>query len=86
VLVALFVMAGCFGQSSKAERHVSQLVEHWLWKQYWYGASELGTRYRTGQEFQALAFWRADEKPPSVGFCSTELGLPILSRYDNHRC
>jgi len=75
VLVALFVMAGCFGQSSKAERHVSQLVEHWLWKQYWYGASELGTRYRTGQEFQALAFWRADEKPPSVGFCSTELGI-----------
>jgi hypothetical protein len=71
----LLLMAGCFGQSSDADRHVMLLTEHWRWKQYWEGTTELGSLYRAGRAFQALIFWHTSEMPSGVGFCSTELAV-----------
>jgi hypothetical protein len=73
VLAILFVIPGCLGQTSIANKHVKQLIEHWRWKQYWDGNTELRAMYSPGREFQALLFWRTNEVPPSVGFCSTDL-------------
>jgi hypothetical protein len=68
-------MASVPGKASDAEQHVKQLIEHWQWKHYWYGTTELGSMYQADREFQAFLFWRANEIPGSVGFCSTDLGV-----------
>ncbi len=75
VLATIFGVVGCFGQASSADQHVKQLIEHWRWKQYWEGTTELGAMYSPGRQFQALLFWRTDQMPPSVGFCSADLGV-----------
>jgi len=75
VLASVLVVAGCFGQASEADRQVRRLVEYWRWKQYWFGTTELGAKYSAGREFRALLFWRTDQTPPSVGFCSADLGV-----------
>lgn len=75
VLAGMLAIAGCFGQASCADQYVKRLTEHWRWKQYWEGTTELGGMYSPGRQFQALVFWRTDKKPPSVGFCSTDLGV-----------
>jgi hypothetical protein len=74
-VASMLVIAGCLGQTSSQDQHVKQLTEHWRWKQYWEGTTELAGMYTAGREFQALLFWRADEMPPSVGFCSVDLGV-----------
>lgn len=74
-LASMLVIAGCLGQTSIPDQHVKQLIEHWRWKQYWGGTTELGAMYSAGREFQALLFWRTDEMPPSVGFCSADIGV-----------
>ena len=73
VLATIFGIVGCFGQASIADQHVKQLIAHWQWKQYWDGTTELGAMYGAGRQFQAVLFWRTDEMPPSVGFCSADL-------------
>lgn len=72
----LFQASVCLAQTPpRAAQHLKQLIEHWRWKQFWEGTTELGAMYRPGRDFQALFFWRTDEMPPSVGFCSADLGL-----------
>jgi hypothetical protein len=73
--VSMILIVGCLAQTPGADKHVRQLIEHWRWKQYWYGTTELGSLYAKGREFRALVFWRADDMPPSVGFCSADLGV-----------
>lgn len=75
VVASLLTIAACSGQTNSPDRHVGQLIEHWRWKQYWEGTTELGAMYRPGRQFQTLLFWRTDEMPPSIGFCSTDLGV-----------
>lgn len=72
---SLLLTARCLAQTTDADRHIMQLTEHWRWKQYWEGTTELGSLYRPGRAFQALLFWRTSTMPSSVGFCSTELGV-----------
>lgn len=71
----MLVIAACLGQTPIPDQHVKQLIEHWRWKQYWEGTTELGAMYSPGRQFQALLFWRTDEMPPSVGFCSADMGV-----------
>jgi len=74
-LAGILVIAGCSAQTSSSDQHVKQLIEHWRWKQYWEGTTELGAMYSPGRQFQSLLFWRTDQTPPSVGFCSADLGV-----------
>jgi hypothetical protein len=75
VLASMLAVAGCFGQAASPDQHLKQLTDHWRWKQYWEGTTELGAMYTPGRQFQSLFFWRTDEMPPSAGFCSTDLGV-----------
>lgn len=70
-----FTIMACSAQKAPLDERIRQLTEHWHWKQYWEGTTELGNKYVSGRQFQALLFWRTDANPPSVGFCSTDLGL-----------
>ena len=74
-VLAMLIVASCSAQTSGTDQHANQLIEHWRWKQYWEGTTELGAMYSPGRQFQALLFWRTDEMPPSVGFCSSDLGV-----------
>ena len=74
-LASMLTVAGCFGQAPGPDQHVKQLIEHWRWRQYWEGTTELRAMYSSGREFKALLFWRTDEMPPSIGFCSVGLGI-----------
>jgi hypothetical protein len=69
------MIAGCSAQTSSSDQHLKQLIEHWRWKQYWDGTTELGSLYSPGRRFQAVLFWRTGGLPPSVGFCSADLGV-----------
>lgn len=75
ILPTLLMVAGTSAQVSNADQHVERLIERWRWKQYWQGTTELRTMYIPGRRFRALLFWRKDENPPSVGFCSIDLGI-----------
>jgi len=73
--LGLLAVVICCAQTPEAERRLQQLTEHWRWKQYWEGTTELGALYNPGRQFQALFFWRTDGRPPSIGFCSADLGV-----------
>jgi hypothetical protein len=75
ILLASGLAASCLAQTGAAERHFAELTEHWRWKQYWTGGTELGPLYVPGRTFEALIFWHKNETQPGVGFCSTELQL-----------
>ncbi len=75
VAAGVILAAGCLAQTPGTDKHIQQLIDHWQWKQYWYGTTELGSLYSAGREFRAIVFWRTDDMPPSVGFCSADLGL-----------
>jgi hypothetical protein len=74
-ILAILMAASCSAQPSKADQYIKRLTEHWRWKQYWEGTTELGEMYRPGRQLDALLFWRTNQMPPSVGLCSTELGI-----------
>lgn len=74
VLASLLIASGS-AQTINADQHIRQLTEHWRWKHYWEGTTELGAMYSPGRQFQALIFWRTDQMPPSIGFCSVEIGV-----------
>jgi len=74
-VLAVLAAAGCSAQITSTDVRVRQLAEHWRWKQYWEGTTELEALYNPGRQFQALFFWRTDGMPPSLGFCSVDLGI-----------
>jgi len=80
VAMGTLAIMSCFGQTPAAGARVKQLVEHWRWEQYWNGSTELGPLYRAGREFQALLFWRTDERLPGIGFCSIDLGICLYDK------
>ena len=68
-------VATCLAATPVAHGRLTKLYDYWRWKQYWDDTTELGTLYAAGRQFHALLFWRTDDMPPSLGFCSTELGV-----------
>lgn len=75
VALSLCVATTCHGATPAARRRLTKLYDHWRWRQYWDDATELGTLYDPGRKFHVLLFWRKDDAPPSLGFCSTDLGV-----------
>ena len=74
-LAGAFWGGPCFGAPTAVQRCLAKLYEHWRWKQYWDGATELGALYTPGRRFSALFFWRNNDALGTFGFCSSEIGV-----------
>jgi hypothetical protein len=74
-VVSALLVSTCSGATPAAERRLTKLFDHWRWKQYWDDTTELGTLYSPGRKLHVVLFWRKDDAPPSLGFCSIDLGV-----------
>ena len=52
-----------------------EVCEHWRWKHFWFGETELGSDYASGRLLPVLLFWSSDTSVRTIGFCSSDLGL-----------
>jgi hypothetical protein len=78
-LLATIVLGSiCYGQSPRGVKHLNDLYKRWSWQQYWDGTTDLGAKYKPGEQFPALLFERTNDFGTTYGFCASNLNLCLL--------